>query len=79
MRSRALSTATATGALGRAEHLRGRVGVVRATCSCPGHCAAVAELRPDELYHLAAPTFVPDSWRHPARTMNAIVVGTATL
>src|SRR4051794_31423968 len=27
--------------------------------------AAVAEARPDELYHLAAPTYVPDSLENP--------------
>jgi GDPmannose 4,6-dehydratase len=34
---------------------------------------------PDEVYHLAAPTFVPDSWLDPAGTMAAIVVGSADL
>ena len=36
-------------------------------------------VRPDELYHLAAPTFVPDSWRDPTETLIAIAGGTATL
>jgi GDPmannose 4,6-dehydratase len=35
--------------------------------------------RPDELYHLAAPTFVPDSWNDPTETLAAIVMGTGTL
>ena len=30
------------------------------------------EARPDELYHLAAPTFVPDSWEDPTETVAAI-------
>ncbi|HEX6388083.1 MAG TPA: GDP-mannose 4,6-dehydratase [Solirubrobacteraceae bacterium] len=41
--------------------------------------AAVAEVAPDELYHLAAPTFVPASWDDPVATVDAIAVGTAAL
>ncbi|MBA3327825.1 MAG: GDP-mannose 4,6-dehydratase [Solirubrobacterales bacterium] len=41
--------------------------------------AAVLDARPDELYHLAAPTFVPASWEDPAGTMQAIAGATATL
>ncbi|WP_354699241.1 GDP-mannose 4,6-dehydratase [Paraconexibacter sp. AEG42_29] len=40
---------------------------------------AVADVRPDAVYHLAAPTFVPDSWRDPTGTLAAIAGGTATL
>lgn len=40
---------------------------------------AVGEVEPDELYHLAAPTFVPDSWDDPTATVAAIVGGTSTL
>ena len=32
----------------------------------------VATLAPDEIYHLAAPAFVPDSWREPSQTVRAI-------
>jgi GDPmannose 4,6-dehydratase len=41
--------------------------------------AAIRSARPDELYHLAAPTFVPDSWEDPTETMAAIAGATATL
>ena len=41
--------------------------------------AAIATARPDELYHLAAPTFVPDSWDEPIETMAAIADATAAL
>jgi GDPmannose 4,6-dehydratase len=34
---------------------------------------------PQEIYHLAAPTFVPDSWLDPAGTLRAIAGGTAEL
>jgi GDPmannose 4,6-dehydratase len=40
---------------------------------------ALASARPHELYHLAAPTFVPASWEDPAETMAAIATGTAAL
>jgi GDPmannose 4,6-dehydratase len=39
----------------------------------------VAATAPDELYHLAAPTFVPASWEDPTETLQAIAGGTATL
>jgi GDPmannose 4,6-dehydratase len=39
----------------------------------------LAEVAPDELFHLAAPTFVPASWEDPAATMAEIAGGTATL
>ncbi len=41
--------------------------------------AAVLEAAPDELYHLAAPTFVPASWEDPAGTLALVAGATATL
>jgi GDPmannose 4,6-dehydratase len=53
--------------------VRGQVVLHAADLSDPGSLAAlVAELSPDEIYHLAAPAFVPESWRHPAATMREI-------
>lgn len=40
---------------------------------------AVAEARPDELYHLAAPTYVPASFEEPERTRREIVDATSLL
>src|SRR5205807_5101819 len=40
---------------------------------------AVREVDPDEIYHLAAPTFVPASWEQPAATLGAIAGATAAL
>ena len=66
--------------LGSAAHLRDRVALIRGDLLDPESIvAAVAEIAPDELYHLAAPTFVPASWEDPAQTMTAIAAGTATL
>ena len=41
--------------------------------------AAVLETAPDELYHLAAPTFVPASWKDPAQTLALVAGATGTL
>ena len=41
--------------------------------------AAVLDTTPDELYHLAAPTFVPASWKDPAATLALVAGATATL
>ncbi len=41
--------------------------------------AAVSAAAPDEIYHLAAPSFVPDSWNDPGQTIAAIVGSTAEL
>ena len=66
--------------LGAAEHLRGRVGVVEGELLEPESLRrAVEEVRPRELYHLAAPSFVPASWESPARTFAAIAGATASL
>ncbi len=54
---------TVTGDLADAESLR----------------CAVLETAPDELYHLAAPTFVPASWKDPAGTLELVAGATATL
>lgn len=40
---------------------------------------AVLDVAPDELYHLAAPTFVPASWEDPAGTLALVAGATATL
>lgn len=41
--------------------------------------AAVLETAPDELYHLAAPTFVPASWKDPAQTLALVAGATGAL
>jgi GDPmannose 4,6-dehydratase len=40
---------------------------------------ALGAVRPHELYHLAAPTFVPTSWEDPASVLEAIGGATASL
>ena len=41
--------------------------------------AAVLDTVPDELYHLAAPTFIPASWKDPAGTLALVAGASATL
>jgi GDPmannose 4,6-dehydratase len=57
-----------------------KVPVVTGDLLDPASLRAVIEAtRPHELYHLAAPTFVPDSWEDPTETLSAIGGATATL
>ncbi len=65
---------------GRGEFTPEGVGIVTGELLEPESLRrAVADVAPDELYHLAAPTFVPDSWKDPTETMQAIAGSTATL
>jgi GDPmannose 4,6-dehydratase len=66
--------------LGAAEHLRGRVELIEGDLlDAASLTAAVAQTRPHELYHLAAPSFPPDSWRHPAEALVSIAGSTASV
>jgi GDPmannose 4,6-dehydratase len=66
--------------LGCSEHLRGEIDLLDGDLLDPDSlCSALARTRPDELYHLASPSFVPDSWERPRETVEAIVSSTAAL
>jgi GDPmannose 4,6-dehydratase len=66
--------------LGSAEHLREQVRTVGGDLLDPESLrAAVRDTRPHELYHLAAPSFVPASWERPGQTFAAIAGATAAL
>jgi GDPmannose 4,6-dehydratase len=66
--------------LGASEHLRGSIELIDGDLLAPASLRdAVERVRPAELYHLAAPSFVPASWREPALTMQAIVAASAAL
>jgi len=67
------------GDLGCSEPLRERLTMLGGDVLDAGTLARIAELAPAEIYHLAAPTFVPDSWRAPAATMAAIHGSAAAL
>jgi GDPmannose 4,6-dehydratase len=66
--------------LGCSEHLRDEIELVHGELLAPETLrAAVAKVRPDELYHLAAPSFVPASWERPGESLAAIVGSCAAI
>jgi GDPmannose 4,6-dehydratase len=70
----------AGGDLKAAEVLRDRVTLHPGDLLAPESLiAAVGTVEPDELYHLAAPSFVPASWERPEETFEAVTVATAAL
>jgi len=66
--------------LGSSEHLRGQVQLVHGDLLEPATLrAAIEQVRPAELYHLAGPSFVPASWEHPGETIDAIAGSAAAI
>jgi GDPmannose 4,6-dehydratase len=66
--------------LGASEHLRGRIDLVEGELLEPPTLRrAIEQVLPDELYHLAAPSFVPESWKRPGETVRAIVGSCAAI
>jgi GDPmannose 4,6-dehydratase len=66
--------------LGCSEHLRERLTLLEGDLlDASSLRGAVEQVRPHELYHLASPSFIPDSWERPAETLRAIVDSTAAL
>jgi GDPmannose 4,6-dehydratase len=66
--------------LGCSEHLRARVQIVSGDLLAPETLrAAIERVRPHEIYHLAAPSFVPLSWQRPEESTRAIVGSCASI
>jgi GDPmannose 4,6-dehydratase len=66
--------------LGCSEHLRAHVELVAGDLLVPDTVrAAVARSGASEIYHLAAPSFVPASWERPGEAIAAIAGATAAL
>jgi GDPmannose 4,6-dehydratase len=66
--------------LGCSEHLRQRVALVRGDLLQEASLrAAIEQVRPREIYHLAAPSFVPASWERPGQTISAIAGSAAAI
>jgi GDPmannose 4,6-dehydratase len=78
--SAALGGERSDDSLGSSEHLRARVGTVDADLLDRASLRrAIDATGAQEIYHLAAPSFVPSTWEHADRTMRAIVGSTAAL
>jgi GDPmannose 4,6-dehydratase len=70
----------ADGSLGCSEHLRGRIELVSGDLLTPATLRdAIEGVRPHEIYHLAAPSFIPDSWERPEETFRAIAGSAAAI
>jgi GDPmannose 4,6-dehydratase len=66
--------------LGCSEHVRDRVELVQGDLLRRETVrAAVERARASEIYHLAAPSFVPASWERPGETIAAVAGSTAAL
>lgn len=66
--------------IGCSEHLRGRLALVHGDLLESETLRAVVErARAREIYHLAAPSFVPPSWQRPGETMRAITCSCAAI
>ncbi len=64
----------------RIEHLRDRLGFVQADLlDQPSLTAALQTAEPDEVYNLAAQSFVPTSWTQPVLTAEYTAVGVTRL
>jgi len=71
---------SAEDSLGPLEHLRGELELVRGELLQPDTLHnAIERVRPRELYHLAAPSFIPASWQRPGETMQAIAGSSAAI
>ncbi len=80
---------TAKESLGHSEHLRGRVQLLHGDLLRPDTLRAAIEQVCSraidgsheifEIYHLAAPSFVPASWQRPGETMRAIAGSCAAI
>src|SRR4051812_21961289 len=66
--------------LGASEHLRERIALVEGELLAPETLrAAIVAVEPAEVYHLAAPSFVPASWEGPAGATAGIAAATAAV
>jgi GDPmannose 4,6-dehydratase len=64
----------------RIEHLRGRLRLVQADLLDPmSLISALSEVRPQEVYNLAAQSFVPTSWAQPVLTAEFDAIGVTRL
>ena len=61
-------------------HIRDKVKLIEADLNdSHSFYNAIQQIKPDQIYHLAAQSFVPTSWTAPADTMKTNVIGTVNL
>jgi GDPmannose 4,6-dehydratase len=66
--------------LGCSESLREQIELVRGDLlDAESLRRAIEQVRPAEIYHLAGPSFVPDSWQRPGETFSAIAGSVAAI
>lgn len=62
------------------EHIKSKLNIIEADLNdSHSFYSAIQRIKPDEIYHLAAQSFVPTSWTAPADTMKTNVIGTINL
>lgn len=62
------------------EHIKSRLKIIEADLNdAHSFYNAIQKIKPDEIYHLAAQSFVPTSWVAPADTIKTNVIGTINL
>jgi GDPmannose 4,6-dehydratase len=70
----------ARSSLGCSEHLRAQIDLLPGDLLAPTTLReAIERVRPHEIYHLAAPSFVPASWDRPEETFRAITGSAAAI
>jgi GDPmannose 4,6-dehydratase len=75
-----LARAAAERSLGSSEHLREQLEIVPGELLDPDSLRrAIVQVRPDEIYHLASPSFVPASWEQPRETFAAVAGSCAAI
>ena len=61
-------------------HIKSKLSIIEADLNdAHSFYNAIQKIKPDEIYHLAAQSFVPTSWTAPADTMKTNVIGTINL
>ncbi|MCP4229881.1 MAG: GDP-mannose 4,6-dehydratase [bacterium] len=62
------------------EHIREGITLVESDLRDPKNCyEALDEVRPERIFHLAAQSYVPSSWRAPSETITTNIVGNVNI
>ena len=62
------------------EHIREGITLVESDLRDPKNCyEALEEIRPERIFHLAAQSYVPSSWKAPSETITTNIVGNVNI